>query len=102
MSVLSKLKEFKDLRDQGKKLQGALEGESVTTKAMGDSVVLIMDGNMAITGLSIDPSVLTPDKKTKLENAIKDAHSDAMKKMQRIIAGKMQAMGGFPGMGGGK
>lgn len=99
--MFSKLKEFKDLRDQGKKLQNALSGESVTVKTMGDSVVMIMDGNMGISGLSIDPSVLSPDKKVKLENAIKEAHSDAMKKMQRIIASKMQEMGGFPGMGDG-
>jgi DNA-binding protein YbaB len=55
-----------------------------------------------MTGLAIDPEVLTPDKKDKLENAIKNAHSDALKKMQRIIAGKMQEMGGFPGLGGGQ
>ena len=101
MSVFSKLKQFKDLRDQGKKLQGALAGESVTVKTFGDKVVLTMDGSMQISGLAIDPEVLTPSNKIKLENSIKDAHSDAMKKMQRIVAGKMQAMGGFPGMPGG-
>ncbi|MSU75576.1 MAG: YbaB/EbfC family DNA-binding protein [Candidatus Magasanikbacteria bacterium] len=98
MSVFSKLKQFKDLRDQGKKLQGALEGESVTVRTFGDKVVLTMDGNMKISALAIDPEVLTPASKVKLENAIKDAHDDALKKMQRVIAGKMQAMGGFPGM----
>ncbi|OGH70623.1 MAG: hypothetical protein A2754_03245 [Candidatus Magasanikbacteria bacterium RIFCSPHIGHO2_01_FULL_47_8] len=96
--MFSKLKQFKDLRDQGKKLQGALSGESVTVRTMGDKVVLTMDGNMQISGLAIDKEVLTPDKKEKLESAIKEAHSDALKKMQRIIAGKMQEMGGFPGM----
>lgn len=100
MSMLSKLKQFKDLRDQGKKLQGALAGESVTVRALGDKIVLIMDGNLQISGLTIDPEVLNPSKKTALEAAIKDAHADAMKKMQRIIAGKMQEMGGFSGMPG--
>lgn len=100
MSMFSKLKQFKDMRDQGKKLQEALGGESVTVRALGDKVVMTMDGNLRISGLVIDPEVLTPDKKSKLESAIKDAHDEAMKKMQRIIAGKMQEMGGFPGMGG--
>ena len=100
MSMFSKLKQFKDLRDQGKKLQGALSGESVTVRTMGDKVVLTMDGNMQISGLAIDKEVLTPDKKEKLESAIKEAHSDALKKMQRIIATKMQQSGDFkmPGM----
>ncbi len=101
MSMFSKLKQFKDLRDQGKKLQEALGGEAVTTRAMSDKVVLTMNGNLEITGLAIDPEALSPDKKEKLENAIKEAHTDALKKMQRIIAGKMQEMGGFPGLGGG-
>lgn len=98
MSMFSKLKQFKDLREQGKKLQGALAGESVTVKTFGDKVTLTVDGNLGITNINIDPEVLSPNNKIKLESAIKDAHSDAMKKMQRIIAGKMQEMGGFPGM----
>jgi DNA-binding protein YbaB len=102
MSMFSKLKQFKDLRDQGKKLQEALGTESVTVRELGDKVVLTIDGNLQMTGLAIDPEVLTPDKKEKLENAIKNAHSDALKKMQRIIASKMQEMGGFPGLGGGQ
>lgn len=100
--MFSKLKQFKDLRDQGKKYQNVMSGESVTARSGGDSVVLTMDGNLGITGLAIAPEMLAPDKKTKLESAIKDAHADAMKKMQRIIAGKMQDMGGFPSLSGDK
>ncbi len=93
MSMFSKLKQFKDLRDQGKKMQGLLAGESVTARAFGDKIVLTLDGNMQISGLAIDKEVLAPDKKEKLESAIKEAHADAMKKMQRIIATKMQQSG---------
>jgi DNA-binding YbaB/EbfC family protein len=96
MSVFSKLKQFKDLRDQGKKLQGALAGESVTSHSNG--VAITMDGNLQMTGVAIDEEMLNPTKKEKLENAIKSAHSDATKKMQKIMASKMQEMGGFPGL----
>jgi len=96
MSVFSKLKQFKDLREQGKKLQGALSQESSTVSSGG--VSLTMDGNLGITNISIEDSMLAPDKKEKLQNAIKDAHGDALKKMQRIMSNKMQEMGGFPGM----
>ncbi len=100
MSVFSKLKQFKDLRDQGKKLQGALAGESVTSHSSG--VALTMDGNLQLTGVAIDNEMLDPAKKEKLQNAIKDAHSDATKKMQKIMAGKMQEMGGMDNLLGGK
>ncbi len=100
MSVFSKLKEFKDLRDQGKKLQDLLAGETVTVKAAGDKIVLTMDGNLQVSGLAIDDELMSPDKKDKLISGLKDAYSDALKKMQRTIATKMQSMGGFnlPGM----
>lgn len=100
MSVFSKLKQFKDLREQGKKMQDLLAGESVTTRSFGDKVVVTMDGNLQMTGLAIDESVLTPEYKDKLQNAIKEAHADALKKMQRTIAMKMQQSGEFklPGL----
>jgi DNA-binding protein YbaB len=98
--MFSKLKQFKDLREQGKKLQDLIGDESVTVDKMGGKVVLTMNGNLAIVGLAIDPSVLNADNKSKLEEAIKDAHSDALKKMQRTIAMKMQQSGDFnmPGL----
>lgn len=96
MSVFSKLKQFKDLRDQGKKLQDALSGESATVTSGG--VAITMDGNFQLTGVAIDEELLNPTKKEKLQNAIKDAHGDAIKKMQRIMASKMQEMGGMEGL----
>lgn len=97
--MIGKLKQFKDLREQGKKMQSALAGESST--ANEDGVTLTMDGNLQLVGLAIDEGMLNPTKKTKLEEAIKSAHKTALKKMQRIMAGKMQEMGGFnlPGLG---
>lgn len=100
MSVFSKLKQFKDLREQGKKLQGALAGESATVSSGG--VTLTMDGNFQLTGVAIDPDLLNPTKKTKLEEALKSAHADALKKMQRIMASKMQEMGGMDNLLGKK
>lgn len=100
--MLSKLKQFKDLRQQGKKMQSMLEGVTATGSAAGNKVVLIMDGNFGVSGITIDPELLNPSQKTKLETAIKDAHAEALKKMQRQVMSKMQESGDFklPGMGG--
>ena len=81
-------------------MQGALAQESVTVRAAGDKVVLTMDGNLKLTGLSIDDELLSTGKKAKLQDAIKDAHAEAMKKMQRIMALKMKEMGGLPNIPG--
>ena len=81
-------------------MQGALAQESVTVRAAGDKVVMTMDGNLKLTGLSIDDELLSAGKKAKLQDAIKDAHAEAMKKMQRIMALKMKEMGGLPNIPG--
>ncbi len=96
--MFSKLKQFKDLRDQSKKLQDVLAGESITVRAAGDKIVLTMDGNLQITGLAIDDEMMTVGQKEKLQSGMKDAHAEALKKMQRVMAGKMQEMGGLEGL----
>ena len=96
--MFNKLKQFKDLRDQGKALQSKLSQESVTSTSAG--VSLTLDGNLTMTGLVIPTDLLSPDKKAKLESAIKDAHGDAIKKIQRIMAVKMKEMGGLPNIPG--
>lgn len=98
--MFSKLKQFKDLREQGKKMQNLLGNESVTVDKAGGKVVLTLNGNLEMSGLAIDNDLLNPDRKSELEKAIKEAHTDALKKMQRTIAMKMQESGDFniPGL----
>ena len=98
--MLTKLKQFKDIRSQAKKMQDALADESVTVRSAGDKVVLTMDGNLKLTGLAIDDELMEASKKDKLIDAVKSAHDDAQKKMQRIMASKMKEMGGLPDIPG--
>lgn len=98
--MFNKLKQFQDIRSQAKKIQNELEKETVTVNAASNSVVLTMDGNLKMTGLAIDDEMLAPEKKDKLIDAIKSAHADALKKMQRTMAMKMKEMGGMPNIPG--
>ncbi len=98
--MFNKLKQFKDLRDQAKHLQDALAQEQVTASAAGGKVQITMDGNLTILNITIDPEMLSPDKKEKLESALKEAHADVLKSMQRKMALKMKEMGGLPNIPG--
>jgi len=98
--MFNKLKQFKDIRDQAKTIQSALEKESVTTTAASNLISLTMNGNLDVTDVKIDESLLNSDKKTKIEEGIKSAHKDALKKMQRTMATKMKEMGGLPNIPG--
>ena len=98
--MFNKLKQFKDIRDQAKELQKQLEKEVITVSSGNGKVKLTMDGTMAVKDIDIDNEFLSPDKKEKLQDAIKEAHKEAMKKMQRIMAMKMKDMGGLPNIPG--
>ena len=98
--MLNKLKQFKGLRDQAKELQSTLSKESVTVEAAQNKIVLTMDGNLSLTGLAIDEELLSPAKKEQLQDGIKKAHEEALKKIQRIMAMKMKEMGGLPNIPG--
>lgn len=91
MSMFNKLKEVKDLRDQAKQLQNQLSQESVMTSAEGGKINLVMDGNQTVVSLDIDPELLTPEKKEDLEKGLRNAFNEAVKKIQRVIAQKMQS-----------
>jgi DNA-binding YbaB/EbfC family protein len=96
--MFSKLKQFKDLRDQAKKIQDVLK--DVTTEGTGGwgKVKVAVDGNLEVGKVTIDPS-LAGDV-GKLEGAVKEAVNDAMKKAQRAMADAMKKNGGLnlPGL----
>ncbi|MGE5425783.1 MAG: YbaB/EbfC family nucleoid-associated protein [Bacillota bacterium] len=90
--MFNKLKQFKDLRSQAKVMQNALSKESVTEEK--DGVKLTLNGNLEITELVLNPE-LGLDAQT---SAVKSCFNEAIKRTQRLMAKKMQEMGGFPGL----
>ncbi|NCN99735.1 hypothetical protein GW920_01240 [Candidatus Falkowbacteria bacterium] len=90
--MFNKLKQFKDLRSQAKTVQNALAQESVTEEKNG--VKIVLNGNMEILELHINPEL----NKEAQESALKGCFNDALKRAQRLMAKKLQDMGGLPGM----
>lgn len=98
--MFEKLKQFKDLRDKAKTIQGALAEVLVEGTAAWNKVKVTMDGSQHVKSVSIDPSLLVASEKSTLENGVKDAVNDAVKKAQKEAMEKMKAAGGldFPGL----
>jgi len=90
--MFSKLKQFKDLRDQAKTVQGALAQETISEEKNG--VKISLNGNLEVLEISLNDSL----NKNAQEQALKSCFNDAIKKAQRIMAKKLQDMGGFPGL----
>ena len=88
-SMFEKLKQLKDLRDQAKTMQSVLAEEKITVNDHG--INLTMNGNMEVIALTIDDDVV----REKIAGHVKDAINEATKKTQRVMAQKMQDMGGL-------
>ncbi len=91
--MFNKLKHLKELRSQAKGLQSILAGELVTVEKGGIKVV--MNGNLEITSIIINEELA----KDSLEGMLADCLNEAIKKTQRLMAQKIQEMGGLPGLG---
>lgn len=90
--MFSKLKQFKDLRSQAKTMQSALAQETVTEEKNGVKVVL--NGNMEVLEIKLNGELA----KNVQEDAVKDCFNEALKRAQRLMAKKLQEMGGIPGL----
>jgi DNA-binding YbaB/EbfC family protein len=91
--MFNKIKAIKDVRDQAKKIQGAMSEITAEGSAAWGKVIVRIDGNQQVLYVKIDDESMKD--KTKLEEALKDAFNDAVKKIQRQMAYKMRDMGGL-------
>ncbi|HPX64950.1 MAG TPA: YbaB/EbfC family nucleoid-associated protein, partial [bacterium] len=71
----------------------ALATEKVTAEKNG--VVIEMNGNMEVLSVKINKDL----SKEEMANTCKDVVNDAIKKTQRLMAQKMQDMGGLANLG---
>ncbi|NCN22472.1 YbaB/EbfC family nucleoid-associated protein [Candidatus Falkowbacteria bacterium] len=90
--MFNKLKQFKDLRDKAKTMQSALAGETISQEKNGIKVSL--NGNLEIIEIKLNSDL----NKNEQENSLKSCLNEAIKKTQKVMAKKMQDMGGFPGL----
>ena len=93
--MFSKLKQIKDLRSQAKTIQNALSTEFAEGTAAWGKIKVQMNGNMEITQVTIDPELLQEQGKEKIEAGIREASNAVIKKIQKIMAEKVQKMGGL-------
>ncbi len=84
--MFSKLKQFKE----GRHIQKELSHETGEGSGAWGKVKVTMNGNLQLTAVTIDPSLLS--QKEKLEGGVKDAVNEAAMKMLRVMATKAQGM----------
>ncbi len=83
------------MKSQAKHMESELG--SVTAEGSGawGKVKMVVDGNRNIVSVTIDEEILKTTEKEKIQEGVKEAHKDALKKMQFQLAKKLQEMGGL-------
>lgn len=90
--MFNKLKQFKDLRSKAKTMQSALAEETITEERNG--VKIVLNGNLEVLEVSINKDL----NKAEQESTLKSCFNEAVKKAQKVMAKKLQEMGGLPGL----
>ena len=94
--MFNKIKAVKDLRTQAKKMQNELDLITAEGSGAWGKVKVKVNGNQKVLEVKIDEELV--GKKEKVEEGVLEAVNDALKKIQKDMAGKMKEMGGLQDM----
>ncbi|MGA8323198.1 MAG: YbaB/EbfC family nucleoid-associated protein [Xanthobacteraceae bacterium] len=94
---LGLMKQATELKSKMEAMQAELDRMEVEGTAGGGLITLKISGKGDLRSVHVDDSLLKPDQKEILEDLIVAAHADARRKLEIMLAEKMQAMtGGLP------
>ncbi len=94
MGLMKQAAEFKSKMEA---MQSELDRIEVEGAAGGGMVAVTLSGKGDLRGTRIDDSLFKPDQKEIVEDLIVAAHADAKRKLEAMLAEKMQALtGGLP------
>jgi nucleoid-associated protein EbfC len=95
------LKQAQEMQARIAKIQEELAQKSVTGSAGGGMVQVTVNGQLNLTAIKVDPSVVNPEEREMLEDLLLAAVNDGMRKAREMISAEMsKATGGFkiPGL----
>ena len=94
---LGLMKQASELKSKMEAMQAELDRLEVEGTAGGGLIAMKLSGKGDLRGARIDDSLLKPDQKEIVEDLLVAAHADAKRKLEAMLAEKMQALtGGLP------
>jgi nucleoid-associated protein EbfC len=95
--MMGMMKEMAGLKAKMETMQQELETTFVEGRSGAGLVTVTLNAKGALSGITIDPSLIKADEKEILEDLIVAAHADARAKIESVVAEKTQGlMGGLP------
>jgi nucleoid-associated protein EbfC len=88
--MLDKMKQLYEMQRKAQELKKQMENVRIEKTSGGLKVVV--NGLQSVETVSIDPSLLTPDKKSTLESGLAELINDAMSEIQKQTAAQAAGM----------
>jgi nucleoid-associated protein EbfC len=97
VDFLGLMKQATELKSKMEAMQAELDRIEVEGAAGGGLLTLKLSGKGELRAARVDDSLLKPDQREILEDLIVAAHADARRKLEGLLAERMQALtGGLP------
>jgi len=94
---LGLMKQAAELKSKMEAMQAELDRIEVEGTAGGGLLTLKLSGKGEVKAAHVDDSLLKPDQREIVEDLIVAAHADAKRKLETLLAERMQALtGGLP------
>ena len=88
------LKQAQDMKGMMEEVQRELQSTVIPVTELDGFIKVELTGELDVKSVSIDPSLLTADKKATLEQGLKKAFSVGIKKAKDLATNKLQAVTG--------
>ncbi|MCF3935897.1 YbaB/EbfC family nucleoid-associated protein [Acuticoccus sp. M5D2P5] len=98
MDFLKLMGKAKELQTRMGELQEELKAIEATGEAGAGSVKATVNGQMNLTGIKIDPSLLKPEEAEIVEDLVMAAITDARNKVEPMVQEKTQGLMGSLGL----
>ena len=97
VDFLGLMKQATELKSKMEAMQAELDRIEVEGAAGGGLLTLKLSGKGEVRAAHVDDSLLKPDQKEILQDLIVAAHADGRRKLEALLAERMQALtGGLP------
>jgi nucleoid-associated protein EbfC len=97
VDFLGLMKQATELKSKMEAMQAELDRIEVEGVAGGGLVTLKLSGKGEMRAAQVDDSLCKPDQKEILQDLIVAAHADARRKLEALLAERMQSLtGGLP------
>ncbi len=88
------LKQAMEMKGRIEELKENLGAMHVETSVGGDMVTIVMNGNMEVVSLKIDPSIIDTEDPETLEGMVAAAVNASVSKVQEMVKDKMTELTG--------